>query len=302
MDVPLVHVFLPVVGRQDDTLTLMQSKDITEIVLTRLIYHLIFCVHLIGVNECRMGLLLKLELGKGIKRCCVILLVHFKFTIISAIVLIANRQVAVNSIMRLLLDHSVWINNSIELAKAVIVWALVKLRVQIFGHLTRESLLILILGALSASCFEYIDIRLFFLSLRGVLKMLIWGSSSNGGCFDVDLITTAYLPFCNHVLVVCFKLYSEISVGQVDCLQKSHLQVLTDYLVALQTIQVLFMFSRSCYRDMVSIFSGKLDWCRLRRISSLFLLQKRGSGVVSHSFVISTIKSRFEFIRFFTIV
>jgi hypothetical protein len=37
MDVPLVHVFLPVVGRQDDTLTLMQSKDITEIVLTRLI-------------------------------------------------------------------------------------------------------------------------------------------------------------------------------------------------------------------------------------------------------------------------
>ena len=121
MDVPLVNVFLPVIDRQDDTLTLMQSKDITEVVLTHLIYHLIFCVHLIGVNECRMGLLLKLEMGKWVKRCCVILLVHFKFTIISAIVLIANRQVAVNSVMRLLLDHSVWINNSIELAKAVIV-------------------------------------------------------------------------------------------------------------------------------------------------------------------------------------
>lgn len=121
MDVPLVNVFLPVIDRQDDTLTLKQSKDITEVVLTRLIYHLIFCVHLTGVNECRMGLLLKLEMGEWVKRCSVILLVHFKFTIISAIVLIANRQVAVNSIMRLLLDHSVWINNSIELAKAVIV-------------------------------------------------------------------------------------------------------------------------------------------------------------------------------------
>jgi len=249
-----------------------------------------------------MGLLLKLEMGRWVKRCGVILLVHFKFTVISAIVLITYWQVSVNCIMGLLLDHSVWINNSIELAKFVIVWALVKLRVHIFGYLTWESLLILILGSLSAFCFEHIDLRLFFLSLRGVLKMLIWGSPSIRGYLDDDFLTSACMPLSNHVLVVCFKLHSEISVGQVDCLKKSHLQVLTDHLVALQTIQVFFVFSRSCCRDMVYKSVGKRNWCRFRRISSLFLLQKRGSDVVSHSFVISTIKSRFMFIRFFTIV
>ena len=214
LDVPLVNVFIPVVHRQDNTLTLMQSKDITEVVLTRLICHLIFWVYLMGVNERRMGLLLKLEMGKWVKRCCIILLVHLDLTIISAIVLITLRHVFKTWIVvRLLLYHSVRINNSIELAKVVIHWALVKLRAQIFSNLTRESLLVLILRALSTSCFKYIDLRLYFLWLRWMLKLLIRKSPSFGGCFDDDLLTTLCLAFSNHVLVVCWKLNSEISVG-----------------------------------------------------------------------------------------